>query len=314
MSAALRHRRKPALLALLGVTALVATACGSDSSTASSSTSAATSAAGSAVSSEASSAGSSPASSAGSSPVGEALTLSATTYRDWTPAAYENEAGELTGYFTELETAAATAANWTLEWDTPAFEAVIPGVQSGKYDLGGGVDITAERLKVIDIVSVIRVGYTFLTLADGGAEVADDTTALCGVRVGAVAAQASLEELGEISDACVAAGQPAVEISTYANDSAGLLALKSGNIDVRTINTAEGGFFTKSQPEFAVTGPIITQVDAGIAFAKGSPLAQQFADAVNKTIEDGTYAQILESYGAQEVAITRSEVSPTPMR
>ena len=52
---------------------------------------------------------------------------------------------------------------------------------------------------------------------------------------------------------------------------------------------------------------------SGIGVRKGSPLAQEFVNAFNELVQNGTYVRILAQYGVSGVAIQKSELDPPPL-
>src|SRR3982075_2459966 len=61
------------------------------------------------------------------------------------------------------------------------FEAIIPGLASGRYDLGASsFTDTKEREKTVDFVTYLSVGQAFLTKANGGPK-PDKLADICGL-------------------------------------------------------------------------------------------------------------------------------------
>ena len=240
--------------------------------------------------------------------IAQAKDVVITTDKGWPPATFLNEQEKLEGYLYEIEVAAAKQAGWNAKFEYPSFEAVIPGLLSGKYDLGGNVDVNEERLKTLDIVSVLSIGYTLITRTDDGVTIADDMNDLCGRHLGIVASQVTLPAIEEQSKKCEAAGKEPVTVSTFPDTASSQLAVLSKRVDATTITTSQSGWFVKNAPKWRVTGPIFGRTTAGIAVKKGNPLGQEMADAINALIADGTYGSILSKWEATSAGIEKSEV------
>src|ERR1700753_1029885 len=84
------------------------------------------------------------------------------------PALFRDEQGHLTGFMYDIEVELSRHLGIAFEFQPTSFENIITGVQSGKFDLGNGVDATLARQNIVDIVPLYRGSYSFLTLQEGG--------------------------------------------------------------------------------------------------------------------------------------------------
>jgi polar amino acid transport system substrate-binding protein len=218
--------------------------------------------------------------------------------------------GKLTGYQYDIETAAATALGATIKWVNEPFADIIPGVQSGKYDIATGTDVTAAREQVVDIVPMVQAGYSFLTLAKGGTTVGDSMSDLCGLKIGLVSGQSETATLQAQSSACVKAGKKAITLLTFTDDATEELAVKAGRADVVAVYTGSAGWNIKQDPSWKLTGPTFSVAESGFSIKKGSDLGSQFVKEINAMIADGSYAKILAKYGVSNIAITKATLNP----
>ncbi len=240
----------------------------------------------------------------------EGDTIEATIQYDWAPMAYRDDDGEPAGYYIELVEAVGEELGKTVNWNETTFAQVIPGVQSGKYDIGSGTAATLERQEVVDIASTEQSGYSFITLADGGHEIGDDLAELCGATVAVLAGQTTIPLLEERSAECEADGAAPVDIATFPDQASAQLAVQSGRADVATAYRAFMLHAVSVEPDLAATGPVINSAFVGMSFAKGAGTAEAFSAALNNLIEDGTYATLLEKYGVTDLALEESTVNP----
>ena len=98
---------------------------------------------------------------------GENGTLKVAVSPDLKPLCYVKD-GEIVGYEIEVLQHFAKEYGYKLEFATMTFDGILPGVVSGKYDIGaGGMTITAERAKsvdfsesylTVDVVMVVKAG------------------------------------------------------------------------------------------------------------------------------------------------------------
>lgn len=230
---------------------------------------------------------------------------------DSNPPLYSrNEAGDITGITFDLGTAAADLLGLKLDVQANSFESSIPGLQSGTYDISlWATDITAERLQVIDQIPVGTIGYTFLT--PEGSDLGTDMDDLCGLTIAAIAGQTTLPLLEEQSGTCTDAGKDAITVSTFADQASAGLAVKSGRADAATVNSVSGLYIADQDKELGLSGPIFNAHLTGIAADKGSPLSEAFAAALQELVDNGTYAEVLATYGAEAFAIDSIELNPS---
>lgn len=247
---------------------------------------------------------------AATTPTKTTKTINATTYTTWYPAMYQTTGGKFTGYQFQIVANAVKELGWKVNWTAPTFDTIEPGVISGKYDFGSGFDITAERLKVLDIVPTLKTAQTLLT-QKSAKKIGAAVTSMCGLRV-AIDTGENDEGLIAANKKCASQGKSEITIPTYKDLATEVLALQAGNVDAVMINTTDVGAYTKDHPTFKENGPIFQQVLGGAAFVKGSPLAKQFAKGMNKSIKDGSYAKIIKKWNAGETTLTHVTVSPKP--
>jgi polar amino acid transport system substrate-binding protein len=88
------------------------------------------------------------------------------------------------------------------------FEAIIPGLAAGRYDLGASsFTDTKERQKTVDFVTYLSVGQAFLSKANGGPSL-NTLAELCGHTVSVEKGTVELEEAEKQNKKCKAAGKP----------------------------------------------------------------------------------------------------------
>ncbi|MFC7304458.1 ABC transporter substrate-binding protein [Streptomyces monticola] len=202
-----------------------------------------------------------------------------------------------------------------LERQEASFEAILPALESGKFDFGtGNFGVTEERLKTIDFVTYINDGQGFSVRRDDGQKKITSLEQLCGKTVGVGAGTTFETTLEENKKVCAASGEEPYDVKVYAENAAALTSLQQRRIDV-IMSTINGLRYQAAQPAAGVKflGEF-ARLDVGFALKKGSPLAKAFQAAVNKLIEDGTYDRILKKWGTQESALTESRISPPEVR
>ncbi len=193
-----------------------------------------------------------------------------------------------------------------------SFENSMLGLQRGTYFTVMGADITAERLKTFDMVSLLQDYYQFSTAASHS-EIGSNLDDLCGLKISTVAASSSIPVLADQSTKCKSAGKPAITTLTFADQGNAGLAVQSGRADATTASVTNLGYIGNQQPgKWKISGPTYGHIFIGAATIKGSGAAQAIAKSINIMIANGEYTKILAKYGVEKSAITTSEVNPDP--
>lgn len=236
------------------------------------------------------------------------LTLATSVGGNPPGSAYLDDGKTLVGQDVDFADAVAKVLGIELKREVASFEAILPALGSGKYDLGtGNFGVTEERRKTIDFVTYINDGQGFAAREDSDLPEINDLKQLCGLKVATSAGttfEATLQDNKKVCD-----GQKAYSVQTYSDQSAIWSALQQGRADV-VMSTINGLRYAVSHQEGLKFLSEFHRLDVGFAFKKGTPLAPAFQAAVNKLIEDGTYDKILAKWGTQGSAIKTSEISP----
>ncbi|MGW6289737.1 ABC transporter substrate-binding protein [Streptomyces sp. NPDC055107] len=229
-------------------------------------------------------------------------------------AFYEKDGSTPAGADIDFADAAARVLGLELKREVASFEAILPALGSGKYDLGtGNFGVTDERRKTIDFVTYINDGQGFAVREDSELKKVTDLTQLCGLDVATGAGTTFEVTLQENLPRCAEAGKKPYNVKTYADQAAVWISLQQNRTDV-VMSTINGLRYAVSQQEGLRFLNEFKRLDVGFAFKKGTPLAPAFQAAVNRLKEDGTYDRILKKWGTSESAIETSEISPPELK
>ncbi|MFD9603891.1 ABC transporter substrate-binding protein [Streptomyces sp. NPDC059970] len=198
--------------------------------------------------------------------------------------------------------------------EVASFEAILPALGSGKYDVGtGNFGVTEERRRTIDFVTYINDGQGFAVRDDSKLKKVTDLTQLCGLTVGTGAGTTFEVTLEENRHLCSDAGRKPYEVKTYSDQGAIWGALQQGRSDV-VMSTINGLRYAVEQQEGVRFLNEFKRLDVGFAFKKGTPLAPAFQAAVNGLKADGTYDRIRKKWGIGASAIKTSQISPPEIK
>ncbi|MEV0642179.1 ABC transporter substrate-binding protein [Streptomyces sp. NPDC050619] len=227
---------------------------------------------------------------------------------------YLDDGKTLTGQDVDFAHAVAKVLGIRLKTEQASFEAILPALDSGKYDFGASnFGVTDERRGAIDFVTYINDGQGFATREDSELSKVTDLRQLCGLNIATGAGTTFEATLEENKHLCTDAGKKAYEVRTYNEQGAIWSSLQQGRSDV-VMSTINGLRYAVAHQEGVKFLNEFHRLDVGFAFKKGTKLAPAFQAAVNRLIADGTYAKILKKWGTTASAITKSQISPPELK
>ncbi len=180
------------------------------------------------------------------------------------------------------------------------FVGIIPAVQAGRIDAAvSGMYITPAREEVLDFIPYLRIGDQ-LVVPKGNPAHLTDKDALCGHHI-VVATNTLYEKTAHsLSDACAAAGKPAIDILAVGTSAVVALTLAQGRAEAAVSSTSVIAAMMDNAPgTFEPLGePFNTQSRLGIGVAKSDPALRDALTASLKAMhEDGAYDALLTKWG-----------------
>jgi polar amino acid transport system substrate-binding protein len=190
------------------------------------------------------------------------------------------------------------------------FDTIIPGLASGKYDLGiSSFTDTKEREKTVDFVTYFVAGTSFYVKSDGGPNISS-LADLCGRTVAAEKGTTQQADAQAQAAKCKSAGMPNVTVQVFNDQNAVNLALSSGRAQVAMADSPVAAYQVKqSNGTFKVTGSPYGTAPYGIAIPKNSGMADPVLAAVKQLMSDGTYTKILNKWGVRGGAISNPAIN-----
>ncbi|AWN26478.1 ABC transporter substrate-binding protein [Streptomyces sp. NEAU-S7GS2] len=229
-------------------------------------------------------------------------------------ATYLADGKTLAGQDIDFANAVGKVLGLTIDREVASFEAILPALGSGKYDVGtGNFGVTDERRQTLDFVTYINDGQGFAVRKDSPLKKVRSLRQLCGLTVATGAGTTFEATLEENRHRCEKAGEKPYDVKTYAEQGALWISLQQGRTDV-VMSTINGlRYAVKQQPGLRFLNEF-KRLDVGFAFKKGTPLAPAVRAAVNRLKKDGTYGRILKKWGTGPSAIETSRISPPEIR
>ncbi len=198
-----------------------------------------------------------------------------------------------------------------IEFVPTSFDAVIPSLAAKKVDMAmSSIGDTKEREKTVDFATYYWNGTLVLVKKGNPKNLKADMA--CGAKVGVI--RGSLQQtafLPEQTAVCKSAGKQPPEASAYQNGPQAQLALESNRIDGVMEDAPPILDVTQKNPaKFEAVGPLVKNPNpGGVAFPKGSELVKPVNAAINKLIENGTYATILKKWNLEAIKVDTSEIN-----
>jgi len=188
------------------------------------------------------------------------------------------------------------------------FEAIIPGLAAGRYDIGASsFTDTKEREKTVDFVTYLSVGQAFLTKANGGPK--PNTLAdLCGHKVSVEKGTVELEEAEKQNKKCKAAGKP-ITLLIFPGQNDANLALSSGRAEIDYADSPIIAYQVRKLGVSVRSSPTFGAAPYGIALPKGNGMAKPVLEALKVLMANGTYAAILKKWELESAAINNPTIN-----
>lgn len=309
--------RKATTAAAIGAVALLGAACSSSPSSSSSSTSASTTA---------STAPKSPSLPTATIPVQSADqsiaanvpaavkskgTLSVALDATYAPDEFIAPDGStIVGMDADLATSIGQVLGLKVALVNATFDTIIPGIQSGKYDLGASsFTDTLARQKVVDFVDYFTAGEGYYVKSNSTAHFSG-LSALCGHSVAVESGTTEQSDAQSQAKACKKNHKAAVTVLSYGNQSQANLAVSSGRASVGFADSQVAGYIVAtSQGVFRNSGTAFSVAPYGLALPKGNGMAAPVQAAVNLLIKNGTYGKIMTKWGVQAGAVTSAALN-----
>lgn len=225
---------------------------------------------------------------------------------------YDTDNTTMIGWDVDMGDAIAQALGLKAKHVPATFATILPGLSSGKYDLGMSTfSITEERKKIVDFVPYLS-GGTGLAVPTGNPKgLSMDAMTMCGKKIAAQKGSIQgLEILPKLSKQCKTAGEPAIKMRMYPAQSDANLALTSGRMDgvmADSISLAYQGSLSNNQFELA-PGEDYEPELTGVAVPKKSPLYDAVAEAMKGIIKSPVYEKINAKWSIPDSAVITTEV------
>jgi polar amino acid transport system substrate-binding protein len=205
------------------------------------------------------------------------------------------------GYEPDTWNAIAKKLGVKIEPVSIAFDGLLPGVVSGRYDVA--MECMSDNAKREAQVIFINNSYaiTAVFTLETNTSISEDPATLCGLTIAIPKGfdVAGIVE-GKLNPHCEKVGKPAIKLAEYPSSDATLLALYSGRADFVITDYAAIDEMKKAAPKpiRVVNDPLLPKLYLGMIVNKDN---KQLADALLAGLKaikaDGSYDKIMDNWG-----------------
>lgn len=238
-------------------------------------------------------------------------TLNVATEAEYAPNEFIAPNGHtIIGMDPDMMTALGEVMGLKVKMINANFEAIIPGLEAGRYDIGASsFTDTKEREKVVDFVDYFSAGISFYakTSANPGVnELAD----LCGKTAAVEKGTVEQEEAEAQNKKCGKEGKPGVTVLSFPGQNAVNLAVSSGRAELGMADSPVVAYQIKqSEGGFKLIGKSYAFAPYGIAIPKTSGMTTPILAALKVLIANGRYKAILTKWGIESGAISTPTIN-----
>ena len=195
---------------------------------------------------------------------------------------------KIVGIDAEIAQLIADKLGMELEIVDIAFDSIIPGVQSKKYDMGmAGLTVDAKRLEKVNFSTSYATGVQVVIVKEGSAiKTLDDVTGKkIGVQTSTTGDIYATDDFGEEN------------ITRYDNGAVAVQALLADKVDCVIIDNEPAKSYVAANEGLTILETEYAVEDYAICFAKDNTELQTKVDAALKElIADGSVQKVIDKY------------------
>lgn len=216
------------------------------------------------------------------------------------------QGGKNLGSDIDIGTAVAKRIGRVAKFQNTGFDGIVAALLSNKCDaIISGMNDTPDRRKSVSFVDYLDVGQSLISKRGNPLHI-NTPLDVCGKTAGAQVATTNLQTLQSFDKQCKAKGKPGIKVVSFKEDPLGIVALKTGNIDVYESDSPPAVWYTTKDKSIQIVGKPIAPQPVGIAIApKNTALKAQIQKAINSIYKDGTMKKILAKWNMTPFALKK---------
>jgi polar amino acid transport system substrate-binding protein len=211
------------------------------------------------------------------------------TENAYPPLQFLDGSGAAIGWEYDAMAEIAKRLNATVSYQNTSWDAMIPAVSEGQYDMGmTGITIKDERKEQVDF-SEPYMRSEMLMIVRGDEERFTDAASFAAIPDLLVSAQPGTSPFYAAVYNILDGNEENPRIIKFETFGAGLEALKAGDVDLTlSDSTAANGYVAASDGGLKIIGAPLASEDFGFIFPKGSDLVAPINAAIADMRADGT--------------------------
>ncbi|MFZ1469761.1 MAG: transporter substrate-binding domain-containing protein [Paracoccaceae bacterium] len=211
------------------------------------------------------------------------------TENAYPPLQFIDKTGAAVGWEYDAMAEIAKRLNVTVKYENTSWDAMIPAIAEGQYDLGmTGITIKDERKEKVDF-SDPYMRSEMLMIARADETRFTDAASFAAIPELLVSAQPGTSPFYAAVYEILDGNEENPRIIKFETFGAGLEALKTGDVDLTlSDSTAANGYVAASNGTLKLIGGPLASEDFGFIFPKGSELAAPVNAAIAAMKADGT--------------------------
>jgi polar amino acid transport system substrate-binding protein len=211
------------------------------------------------------------------------------TENAYPPLQFLDASGAAIGWEYDAMAEIAKRLNVVVKYENTSWDAMIPAVSEGQYDLGmTGITIKDERKEQVDF-SDPYMRSEMLMIVRGDEARFTDAASFAAIPELLVSAQPGTSPFYAAIYNILDGNEENPRVVKFETFGAGLEALKAGDVDLTlSDSTAANGYVAASNGGLKIIGEPLASEDFGYIFPKGSDLVVPFNAAIASMRADGT--------------------------
>ena len=199
------------------------------------------------------------------------------------------KSGEAIGWEYDAVAELAERLNFTVAIENASWDAMIPAVSEGQYDMGmTGITIREDRAEQVDFSAPYMRSEMFMLVRADEERFADGES-FAAIEDGLIGAQPGTTPFYTAVYEVLDGDEQNPRVKLFETFGAQVQALRTGDVDlVLTDGTAGNGYVRANPDTFKLVGEAMGTEDFGFIFPKGSELVEPMNAGIEAMREDGT--------------------------
>ncbi|RMI45210.1 ABC transporter substrate-binding protein [Streptomyces triticirhizae] len=228
---------------------------------------------------------------------------------------YATDDQTVIGVETDIASLVADVLDLEVNYNVVDWANIFVGLDSGRYDAGfANITVTEERKEKYDFATYRLDNIAFEARADADWTVTGPED-VAGRSIGVTSGTNQEAILISWSEQNEAAGLEPTDIRYFQNSTDYYLALSSGRLDAYLGPSPSTAYHARVTGETRIVGTFSgagdnIQGEIAATTRRDNGLIEALHAALNETIENGTYAEVLDRWGLADEAVEASEINP----